>query len=63
MSSDGIGLSRLRTPAKQIGRQRELAHALWRTNVDEARVIALLVDDPARITRDPVRRECGYGLL
>ncbi|MDQ8163836.1 MAG: DNA alkylation repair protein [Gemmatimonadota bacterium] len=106
MRSYGIGLTRLRTLAKQIGRHRELAHALWKTNVYEARVIALLVDDPARITRDqaerqveevaggmlahvfascdatlaktsfvveladqwvrsddPVRRECGYGLL
>ncbi len=106
MMSYGIGLTRLRQLAKRIGRNRDLAHALWMTNVYEARVIALLVDDPARITRDqaekqveelaggmlahvfascdatlaktpfvvdladqwvrshdPVRRECGYGLL
>jgi 3-methyladenine DNA glycosylase AlkD len=106
MRSYGIGLTRLRKLARRIGRNRELAHALWRTDVYEARVIALLVDDPARITRDqaekqveelaggmlahvfsscdatlaktsfaveladqwvrsddPVRRECGYGLL
>jgi 3-methyladenine DNA glycosylase AlkD len=106
MRSYGIGLTRLRKLAKRIGRSRELADALWKTDVYEARVIALLVDDPARITReqaekqveelaggmlayvfascdatlaktsfvveladqwvrsdDPVRRECGYGLL
>src|SRR5262245_30407831 len=106
MRSYGIGLTRLRKLAKRIGRNRELAHALWKTDVYEARVIALLVDDPARITRDqaekqveelaggmlayvfascdatlaktsfvveladqwvrsddPVRRDCGYGLL
>jgi 3-methyladenine DNA glycosylase AlkD len=106
MKSYGIGLTRLRKLAKQIGRNRELAHALWKTDVYDARVLALLVDDPARITReqaetqveelaggmlahvfascdatlaktafvveladqwvrsdDPVRRECGYGLL
>lgn len=106
MRSFGIGLTRLRKLAKQIGRNRELAQALWRTDVHEARVLALLVDDPAQITReqaekqveelaggmlahvfascdatlaktsfvveladqwvrsdDPVRRECGYGLL
>jgi DNA alkylation repair enzyme len=106
MRSYGIGLTRLRKLAKQIGRNRELAHALWETDVYEARVIALLIDDPARITReqaeqqveelaggmlahvfascdatlaktsfvveladqwvrsaDPVRRDCGYGLL
>lgn len=106
MKSYGIGLSRLRKLAKQIGRDRELAQALWKTDLYDARVIALLIDDPARITReqaeeqveelaggmlahvfascdatlaktpfaveladqwvrseDPVRRDCGYGLL
>ncbi len=102
----GIGLTRLRKLAKGIGRNRDLAQALWQTDVYDARVIALLIDDPAQITRDqaeqqvealgggmlahvfascdatlaktpfvveladhwvmsedPVRRDCGYGLL
>ncbi len=106
MRSCGIGLTRLRKLAKRVGRNRELAQALWKTDVYDARVIALLIDDPARITRDqaekqveelaggmlahvfascdatlaktsfvveladqwvrsndPVRRDCGYGLL
>ncbi len=106
MRSFGIGLTRLRQLAKRIGRDAELARALWATDVYDARVIALLVDDPARVTRqqaeqqveelaggmlahvfascdatlaktpfaveladawvrsvDPVRRDCGYGLL
>lgn len=106
MRSLGIGLTRLRKLAKQIGRDHELAQALWKTDLHDARVIALLIDDPARITPaqaerqveelaggmlahvfascdatlaktpfmvelagqwvrsdDPVRRDCGYGLL
>jgi 3-methyladenine DNA glycosylase AlkD len=106
MRSYGIGLTRLRKLARRIGRSRELAQALWTTDVYDARVLALLVDDPARITPeqaetqveqlaggmlayvfascdatlaktpfvveladqwvrsdDPVRRECGYGLI
>jgi 3-methyladenine DNA glycosylase AlkD len=106
MRSYGIGLTRLRSLAKRIGRNRDLAQALWKTDVYDARVIALLIDDPAQITRDqaerqveqlaggmlahvfvscdatlaktrfmvelaakwvrsddPVRRDCGYGLL
>ncbi len=102
----GIGLTRLRKLAKEIGRNRDLAQALWQTDVYDARVIALLIDDPAQITRDqaeqqvealgggmlahvfascdatlaktpfvveladqwvrsddPIRRDCGYGLL
>jgi hypothetical protein len=106
MRSYGIGLTRLRKLAKRVGRNRDLAQALWKTDVYDARVIALLIDDPAQITRDqaerqveelaggmlahvfascdatlaktsfmvdlaeqwvrsddPVRRDCGYGLL
>jgi hypothetical protein len=106
MKSYGLGLSRLRKLAKQLGRDRELAQALWKSDVYDARVLALLIDDPAQITReqaekqveelaggllahvfsscdatlartpfaveladqwvrseDPVRRDCGYGLL
>jgi len=106
LESYGIGLTRLRALARRIGRNRELAQALWKTDVYDAKVIALLIDDPARITRDqaetqveelaggmlahvfascdatlaktpfvvdladqwvrsrdPVRRDCGYGLL
>lgn len=106
LRSYGIGLTRLRKLAKQIGRDRKLALELWKTNVYDAKVIALLIDDPAHITRDqaerqveelaggmlahvfascdatlaktsfvaeladewvrsedPVRRDCGYGLL
>lgn len=106
LKSHGIGLTRLRKLAKRIGRDRELALALWKTDIYDARVIALLIDDPAQITPDqaekqveelaagmlahvfascdatlaktpfvvelaekwvrsddPVRRDCGYGLL
>lgn len=106
LRSYGIGLTRLRKLAKGIGRNRDLAQALWQTDVYDASVIALLIDDPAQITRDqaeqqvealgggmlahvfascdatlaktpfvveladhwvrsedPVRRDCGYGLL
>lgn len=106
LKSYGIGLTRLRKLARQIGRNRDLALALWNSDIHDARVIALLIDDPAQITRqqaerqveqlaggmlahvfaacdatlaktpfvveladawvrsdDPVRRDCGYGLL
>src|SRR5690606_17786045 len=106
LRSYGIGLTRLRKMAKQIGRNRELAQELWKTDIYEARVVALLIDDPKQMTReqaekqveelaggmlahvfascdatlaktpfaveladqwvtsdDPIRRDCGYGLL
>lgn len=66
MRSFGIGLTRLRKLAKRIGRNRELAQALWKTDVYEARVVALLVDDPAQITRDQAEKqveELAGGML
>ena len=106
MKSHGIGLTRLRTLAKEVGRNHDLAQSLWKSDVYDARVLALLIDDPKQVTReqaereveelrggmlahvfascdatlartpfatelaaewvqrdDPVRRECGYGLL
>lgn len=66
MRSYGIGLSRLRKLAKKVGRDRDLAQSLWETDVYDARVIALLIDDPARITREQAERqveELAGGLL
>ena len=66
MRSYGIGLTRLRKLAKRIGRNRELAQVLWKTDVYEAGVIALLVDDPARITREQAEQqveELAGGML
>lgn len=66
MRSYGIGLTRLRKLAKRIGRNRELALALWTTDVYDARVLALLLDDPARITREQAEtqvEELAGGML
>lgn len=59
LRSYGIGLTRLRKLAKQIGRDRQLAEALWKTDVHDARVIALLIDDPAQIVREQAERQVG----
>jgi len=62
----GIGLTRLRAMAKKIGRDRALAQALWTTDVYDARVLALLVDDPAQITRAQAEQQVdqlGGGML
>ncbi|WP_396222801.1 DNA alkylation repair protein [Gemmatimonas sp.] len=57
MRSYGIGLTTLRVLAKEIGRNRALAQALWTSDVHDARVIALLIDDPAQITRDQAEQQ------
>ena len=106
LKSYGIGLTILRKLAKKIGRNRDLAQELWKSDYYDAKVISLLIDDPKQITpeqaetqveqldggylehvfsscdatlaktsftkeiadkwmvsKDPVRRRCGHGLL
>jgi 3-methyladenine DNA glycosylase AlkD len=46
----GISVSTLRGIAKRIGRDHELAAALWKTEWYEARMLAVFVDDPAVVT-------------
>ena len=48
----GIGLTRLRKFAKQVGHDAKLAKQLWQTDIYEAKVIALLVDDPKTMTKE-----------
>ncbi len=50
--SYGIGLTVLRKLAKQIGRNHTLALQLWDSEIYDARIIALLIDDPKQITRE-----------
>jgi 3-methyladenine DNA glycosylase AlkD len=52
----GISVSDLRRLAKPLGRDHELALALWRTGNHEARLLASMVDDPAQVTRDQMEQ-------
>lgn len=46
----GVPIPVLRRLAKQTGRDHALAGELWNSGIHEARVLATLVDDPARVT-------------
>ncbi len=52
LESFGIGLTVLRKLARQVGRDHELAQELWETDVYDAKVLGLLVDEPKRLTRE-----------
>jgi 3-methyladenine DNA glycosylase AlkD len=49
--SFGIGLTKLRKLAKQVGRDHALALRLWKSKVFDAKVLGALIDEPARMTR------------
>ncbi len=50
LKSYGVGLTKLRAFAKQIGRNPTLARRLWKSKVYEMRIVSLLVDDPKVMT-------------
>ena len=59
LRSFGIGLTQLRKLAKQIGRDHKLAQQLWKSDVYDAKVIGLLIDDPAQVTREQAEQQVG----
>jgi 3-methyladenine DNA glycosylase AlkD len=59
LKSFGIGLTVLRKLARQIGKDRKLALELWQSDVYDARIIALLIDDPKYITREQAEAQVG----
>lgn len=52
LKSFGIGLTQLRKLAKKVGRDHKLAQTLWKSDVYDAKVIGLLIDDPKQLTRE-----------
>src|SRR5688572_3760029 len=48
--SFGVSMETMRPLVKRLGRDHELALALWRTGWLEARVLASFVDEPDKVT-------------
>ena len=54
----GVTVGDIRALAKQLGRNHELAAALWGTEIYEARMLTSMIDDPALVTSDQMDRWC-----
>ncbi len=46
----GTSMPQLRDMARKIGRNHQLALQLWNTGVHDARILASMVDDPAKVS-------------
>jgi 3-methyladenine DNA glycosylase AlkD len=57
LKSFGIGLTKLRKLAKQIGRDHKLALLLWKSDIYDAKVVGLLIDDPKQVSREQVEEQ------
>ena len=47
----GVSVPDMRAIGKEIGRDHRLALGLWRTGIPDARMLASMIDDPDRVTR------------
>jgi 3-methyladenine DNA glycosylase AlkD len=54
----GVSMANMKVLAKQLGRNHELAAALWDTGCYEARMVATMVDEPERVTPAQMERWC-----
>ena len=54
----GVSMKDMKALGKQLGRNHELAAALWATGVYEARMVCSFVDDPAQVTSAQMDRWC-----
>ena len=52
----GVPMAVMQRIAKPLAPDHDLAHALWRTGWYEARIVACLIDDPARVTSEQMDR-------
>jgi len=54
----GVAMKDIKALGQKLGRNHELAAALWDTGVYEARMAASFVDDPAQVTAAQMDRWC-----
>jgi len=51
-NSFGVSVPKLRTLAREVGRDHPLALQLWETGLHDARLLATMIDDPEEVTID-----------
>ncbi len=54
----GVAMKDIKTLGTKLGRDQELAEALWQTGVYEARMLCSFVGDPAKLTPAQMDRWC-----
>ena len=55
----GVSMANMKSVAKKLGQDHELALALWETGWYEARMVACMVDDPAQVTSAQMDAWCN----
>jgi 3-methyladenine DNA glycosylase AlkD len=58
-NSFGVSVPKLRTLAREVGRDHLLALKLWETELHDARLLASMVNDPEQVTIDQMDKWVG----
>jgi len=48
----GVSIPELRLLAKEIGKEHNLSLDLWKTGIDDARILAAMIGDPQKLTEE-----------
>ena len=51
----GVSIPELRLLAKKIGKDHKLALELWKVGIDEAKILAAMIDDPQKLTEEQMK--------
>jgi len=52
----GVSIPDLRKIAKEIGQNHRLAVELWQTGIDDARILASMIDEPKKVTEEQMEK-------
>jgi len=52
----GVPIPQLRKLAKEAGTNHDLAQKLWKTGIHEARILASMIDDPAKVSDEQMEK-------
>lgn len=52
----GVPIPKLRFLARKIGKNHKLALGLWKTDINEARILASMIDEPEKVTEDQMKK-------
>jgi len=52
----GVSIPTLRSMARRIGTDHEVAQGLWKSGIHEAKILAAMVEDPAMVTEGQMER-------
>jgi 3-methyladenine DNA glycosylase AlkD len=52
----GVGLTKIKDYSKKVGRNHQLAAELWATEIHDARLLAVMIEEPGKVAEEQIDR-------